>query len=254
MACAPTQSLLAVGTASGAIYIFGAGGVETNFPNSSRGIKIQHLAFKPGSGILCVVGQSLSTRSVESPLIIVPPARFAKFIVHLGSHQIGARQANEGLYDIHAFKSHVRLLSTLLVEVSDRRYPISSFEIDAFPFTAASRLPLPFPSSSSAVATVPSTCTTYRVRLSDDDNRLLVPVDTRHSHPIHCHRCHDPPQRQNSESLDSSRGITTQNRQRERSTSQLRVCRLLVHCLTSRLIATTAPSAQTSNYIRSIPA
>lgn len=53
----PTQSLLAVATFTGAVYIFGQAGVETSFPNSSRGIKVKHLAFKPGSGLLCVVGQ-----------------------------------------------------------------------------------------------------------------------------------------------------------------------------------------------------
>ncbi|GAA5828420.1 hypothetical protein JCM11251_006237 [Rhodosporidiobolus azoricus] len=50
----PVQSLLAVGTATGGLFVFGKPGVELRWdvglPN-----KIRHLAFKAGSGFLCAV-------------------------------------------------------------------------------------------------------------------------------------------------------------------------------------------------------
>ncbi|GAA6001980.1 hypothetical protein JCM10207_003022 [Rhodosporidiobolus poonsookiae] len=50
----PVQSLLAVGTEHGRLFVFGAPGVELSWDVGIPS-KIRHLAFKSGSGFLCVV-------------------------------------------------------------------------------------------------------------------------------------------------------------------------------------------------------
>ncbi|GAA6002391.1 uncharacterized protein JCM10292_006635 [Rhodotorula paludigena] len=50
----PVQSLLAVGTEHGRLFVFGAPGVELGW-DLGMPTKIRHLVFKPGSGFLCVV-------------------------------------------------------------------------------------------------------------------------------------------------------------------------------------------------------
>lgn len=52
----PVQSLLAVGTEHGRLFVFGAPGVELGW-DLGMPTKIRHLVFKPGSGFLCVVGE-----------------------------------------------------------------------------------------------------------------------------------------------------------------------------------------------------
>lgn len=59
----PVQSLLAVGTEHGKLFVFGAPGVQLSW-DIGIPTKIRHLAFKAGSGFLCVVGES----TIESPL------------------------------------------------------------------------------------------------------------------------------------------------------------------------------------------
>lgn len=104
----PTQSLLVVGTFSGHLYLFGQAGVETNFPTSSRGIKIKHLSL--AKGILCVVGVSYRTLFSCNAKIDCCD-RLAKFIVHLGSHSTRKGQAYERLHHFYALRSHVRHFS-----------------------------------------------------------------------------------------------------------------------------------------------
>ena len=55
----PVQSLLAVGTEHGKLVVLGAPGVELAWDLGLH-TKIRHLAFKSGSGFLCVVGASCS--------------------------------------------------------------------------------------------------------------------------------------------------------------------------------------------------
>ncbi|GAA5909875.1 hypothetical protein JCM6882_002039 [Rhodosporidiobolus microsporus] len=50
----PVQSLLAVGTAQGKLFVFGKPGVELSW-DVGLPSKVKHLAFKAGSGFLCVV-------------------------------------------------------------------------------------------------------------------------------------------------------------------------------------------------------
>ncbi|GAA5869181.1 hypothetical protein JCM16303_000383 [Sporobolomyces ruberrimus] len=50
----PVQSLLAVATEHGKLFVFGAPGVQLSW-DIGIPTKIRHLAFKPGSGFLCVV-------------------------------------------------------------------------------------------------------------------------------------------------------------------------------------------------------
>ncbi|GAA5939650.1 uncharacterized protein JCM15063_005244 [Sporobolomyces koalae] len=50
----PVQSLLAVGTEHGKLFVFGAPGVQLSW-DVGVPTKIRHLAFKPGSGFLCIV-------------------------------------------------------------------------------------------------------------------------------------------------------------------------------------------------------
>lgn len=54
----PVQSLLAVGTSAGRLFVFGAPGVQVEW-DVGLPSKIRHLAWKSGSGFLCVVGESL---------------------------------------------------------------------------------------------------------------------------------------------------------------------------------------------------
>jgi hypothetical protein len=51
----PVQSLLAVGTEEGRVYVFGSPGVQLSW-EAGRG-KIKHLAFRPGSGFIVCVGE-----------------------------------------------------------------------------------------------------------------------------------------------------------------------------------------------------
>ena len=59
----PVQSLLAVGTTEGRLFVFGESGVELSW-DIGRPLKIKHLAFKAGSGFLCLVGECLVALSL----------------------------------------------------------------------------------------------------------------------------------------------------------------------------------------------
>lgn len=52
----PVQSLLAVGTELGRVFVFGGPEVQLSW-NMGRPIRIKHLAFRAGSGFLCCVGE-----------------------------------------------------------------------------------------------------------------------------------------------------------------------------------------------------
>ena len=59
------QSLLAVGTTNGAMFVFGGAGVQLRW-DLGRPIKIKHMAFRSGSGFLAVIGASPSGASGAS--------------------------------------------------------------------------------------------------------------------------------------------------------------------------------------------
>ncbi|CAH7690288.1 hypothetical protein PPACK8108_LOCUS25587 [Phakopsora pachyrhizi] len=53
----PVQSLLAIGTTTGSLHVYGSAGVQVSWTNSpSHSIKL--LSFKSGSPLICCVGQS----------------------------------------------------------------------------------------------------------------------------------------------------------------------------------------------------
>lgn len=72
----PVQSLLAVGTAEGRLFVFGGPAVEISW-DVGRPVKIRHLAWRAGSGFLGVVGefQGVHWPSAQDPVAdAMPPA------------------------------------------------------------------------------------------------------------------------------------------------------------------------------------
>lgn len=61
----PVQSLLAVGTEHGRLFIFGGPAVELSW-DLGIPVKIKHLAFLAGRGFLCIVGELCSPRALRS--------------------------------------------------------------------------------------------------------------------------------------------------------------------------------------------
>ncbi|KAL8291471.1 hypothetical protein RQP46_002449 [Phenoliferia psychrophenolica] len=71
----PVQSLLAVGTTGGALFVFGGPGVQLRW-DLGRALKIKHLAFRCGSGFLAVVG--MFTPDAKDTLSVYDLARLEK--------------------------------------------------------------------------------------------------------------------------------------------------------------------------------
>lgn len=65
----PVQSLLAVGTVQGRLFVFGKPGVQLSW-DLGYPSKIRHLAFRAGSGFLVAIGECGPAPSCREALVL----------------------------------------------------------------------------------------------------------------------------------------------------------------------------------------